>query len=58
MTGYFNIFKCGRNILNRLDIKHEQVCTDKPIDKYYDKVLDTLVEYNDHHNAPFFNEKL
>ena len=23
---YFNIFKCGRNILNRLDMTYEQAC--------------------------------
>ena len=29
-----------------------------PKDKYYTKLLETVVDYNDHHNAPFYNEKL
>ena len=27
-------------------------------EKYYAKMLETLVDYNDHNNAPFFNEKI
>ena len=44
--------------MNRIDVKYEQLYMDNPLDKYYYKVLDTLVDYNDHHNAPFSNEKL
>ena len=29
-----------------------------PRDKYYEKMLETLVDYNDRKNAPFSNEKL
>ena len=29
-----------------------------PREKYYTKMLETLVDYNDHQNAPFSNEKL
>ena len=29
-----------------------------PKDKYYTKLLETVVDYNDHHNAPLSNEKL
>ena len=32
---YFNIFKCGKNILNKLDVMCEQACMATPIDKYY-----------------------
>ena len=28
------------------------------IHKYYTKLLETLVDYNDNHDAPFSNEKL
>ena len=55
---YFNIFKCGRNILNILDVTYEQVCMATPKDKYYTKLLENLVYYNDHHNAPLSNDKL
>ena len=37
---------------------YEQVCMATPRDKYYEKILNTLVEYNDHHNTPFSKEKL
>ena len=55
---YFNIFECGRNILNRLDVTYKQECMATPKDKYYTKLLKTVVDYNDYHNAPFSNEKL
>ena len=29
-----------------------------PRDKYFENMLDTPVDYNDHHNASFSNEKL
>ena len=29
-----------------------------PKEKYYTKLLETLVDYNDHHNAPLSNENL
>ena len=58
MPRYFNILKCGKNILNRLDVTYEQACMATPRDKYYEEMLDTLVDYNDYHNAPFSNEKL
>ena len=55
---YFNIFECGRNILSRLDVKYERVCMANPKEKYYPKVLETIIDYNDHHNAPFSTEKI
>ena len=29
-----------------------------PKERYYTKILETLVDYNDRNNAPFFDEKL
>ena len=58
VPSYFNIFECGGNILNRLDVTYEQACMDTPRDKYYTKMLETLVDYNDHQNAPLSKEKL
>ena len=26
VTSYFNIFECGKNILNRIDVTYEQAC--------------------------------
>ena len=41
---YFNIFEYGRNILNRIDVTYEQSHMYTPIDEYYEKMLDTLVD--------------
>ena len=53
VPSYFNVFECRRNILNRLDVTYEQACMATPRDKYYTKMLETLIDHNDHHNAPF-----
>ena len=58
MPSYFNIFECGSNLLNRLDVRYERACMATPSDKYYTKTLETLVAYNDHHNAPMSNDKI
>ena len=55
---YFNISEYGRNILNRLEVTYERACMANPRDKYYEKMLDTLVDYNDHHNALLSKENL
>ena len=57
---YFNIFECGRDLLNRLDVTYEQACmgNNNPKDKYYTKLLETVIDYNDHHNAPLSNENI
>ena len=48
---YFNVFECGRKLLNRLDI-------DTPRDEYYTNLLETLVNYNDRNIDPLSNEKI
>ena len=55
---YFNILECGENLLNRLDVMYEKAFMATPRDKYYTKMLETLVDYNDRNNTPFSNEKL
>ena len=40
---YSNIYKYGKNILNRLDGVYEQVCMATTKDKYYTKMLEKLV---------------
>ena len=52
---YFDIFECGNNLGNRIYVTYEQVCMATPRDKYYEKMLETLVGYNDCNNAPFSN---
>ena len=55
---YFNIFECGRNILDRLDITYEQACMATPKDKYYTKLLKNLVNDNNRNGTPLSNEKI
>ena len=55
---FFTIFECGKNILNRLQVMYEQACMATLRDKYYTKMLETLVDYNDHNNATLSNENL
>ena len=57
MPNYFNIFDCGGNNLNRLDVTYEQAHMATTKEKYHTKMLETLVDYNDRSNAPFSNEK-
>ena len=58
MTSYSNIFKCGRNILDILDVTYERVCMATPKDKYYEKMLETLVDDNNRNGTLFSNEKI
>ena len=58
VTSYFNIFGCGRNLLDKLEITYERACMATPKDKYYNRLLDTLIDNNNHKGAPFSNEKL
>ena len=43
MSSYFNIFECGRKLLNKLDVSHEQVCMATPRDEYYTNLLEIIV---------------
>ena len=47
VTIYFNILDYGRNILNRIYVTYEQACMATTKEKYYTKMLETLVNYND-----------
>ena len=58
MPSYFNIFECGENLLNRLDVEYKRAYMATPRDKYYMKMLKTLVGYNDRNNAPLSNDNL
>ena len=54
----FNIFECGNNLLNKLDATYERSCMATPRDKYYTKMYETLVDYNDRNDAPLSNENI
>ena len=42
VSSYFNIFKCGGNILKRLDVTYKRSCMATTKDNYYTKMLETL----------------
>ena len=52
------MFECGRNILNRLDVTYKRSCMATTKVKYFENMLEILVNHNDRHNAPFSNEKI
>ena len=58
VLSYFNIYKCGRSLLNRLDVTFERAWTATMKDKYYLKMLVTPVNYNDCNNTPSSNKKI
>ena len=57
-TIYFNMFECGKNLLNKLDAMFEQACMATPRDKYYTELFRTITYFNNHNNAPFSNEHI
>ena len=57
-TSYFNIFGCGKNILNRIDTACKQACMANSRDKYYTELLRTITYCNNHNDAPLSNEKI
>ena len=58
MKRYFNIFKCGRNLLDRLDVTYQQAFMANPQDLYYTEMLDNLIKVNNHQGEPSSNERL
>ena len=55
---YFNLFECGKNLLNRLYATCKRSCMETSRDKYYTKRYETLIDYNERNDAPFFNENI
>ena len=58
MKSYFNIFECGRNILDRLDVTYQRAFMATPQDKYYTEMLENLVKMNNLRGEPLSNERL
>ena len=44
VKSYFNIYKCGRNLLDRLDVTYQREFKATPTEKYYNALLDTLIK--------------
>ena len=56
VTSYFNIYECGRNLLEWLDLMYQWAFMATPKDKYYNALLDTLVKDNNIRCVPLFNQ--
>ena len=52
---YFNIFERGNNILNKLDMSCKRACMATSRYKYYTKMYETLIEYNNCNDVPLSN---
>ena len=55
---YFNIFKYGNNLLKRIDVMCKRSCMEKSRDKYYTEFLTTIIDCNNHNDAPLSNENI
>ena len=56
VTSYFNIYECGRNLLEWLDLMYQWAFMATPKDKYYNALLDNLVKDNNIRCIPLFNQ--
>ena len=47
VTSYFNIFKCGRNLFDRLDVTYQQAFMATPAENdYYKEMLKNIIKVN------------
>ena len=58
VTSHFNIFECGRNLLDQLDVTYQQAFMATPKDKYYNAFLNTLVKDNYIRGEPLSNQNI
>ena len=58
VKSYFNIYECGRNLLDRLDVTYQPAFMATPPNKYCFALLDTLVKDNNLRGKPFSNQKI
>ena len=55
----FNIFECGRNTLDRLDVTYQRAFMATPAENdNYKEMLENLIKVNTTEGRPLFNEKL
>ena len=57
VTIHFNIYECGRNLLDQLDVTYQRAFMATPQDECYNTLLDTLVKDNNLRGEPFSNKK-
>ena len=54
----FNVFECGRELLDRLEVSYERACMATPKEEYFTEMLDHLIRHNQCHGTPMSNKKL
>ena len=57
VTSYFNIFECGRNILDQLNVKYQGAFMATPEDDYYKEMTKILIKANNE-GGKLCNEKI
>ena len=59
VTSYFNIFKCGRNLLDQLDITYQrEFMATSAQDEYYIEMTKSLIKANIRRDGKICNEKI
>ena len=70
VTSYFNIFECGRNLFNQLDVTYqrghelmaspvrEEYYTSPARDRYYEQLTKSLINLNVESDGTINNDKL
>ena len=59
VTIYFNMFWCGRNLLDQLDVTYQRAFMATPAQEdYYKEMLENLIKVNNNEGGPLYNEKL
>ena len=54
----FNVFECGRKLLDRLDVSYERLYIATPKEEYFTEMLHSLIERNRCHSTPMSNKNL
>ena len=54
----FNVFECGRKLLDRLDVSYERLYIATLKEEYFTEMLDSLIERNRCHSTPMSNKNL
>ena len=52
VSGYFKIFKCGKELFNNLDVTYERAWMGNAKDEYWMEIYDTITNYNDRNHTP------
>ena len=59
VTSYFNIFECGRNLLDQLDVTYQQAfMASSAQDEYYKEMTKILIKANIRSDVKICNEKI